>query len=126
MLSDCSIALRLLSNLERNMKRTNIRTLAFLELLSEQKKLPYKVYESLAFYPGCFSGDLGSNSAIIRVVFTSLSEPILLKIHGGEAIYKQTWRVEAGEGREEDRTSSTASHIWATQNILSHQLSTQI
>ena len=46
------------------------------------------------FVAGCFGRNLGSNSAIIRVVFTSLSEPILLKIQGGEAIYKQTRRVD--------------------------------
>ena len=60
---------------------------------------------------GCFGGDLGSNSTIIRVVFTSLSEPILLKIQGGEAIYKQTRRVEPGEWR----TYLTVSHIWGAR-----------
>ena len=60
---------------------------------------------------GCFGGDLGSNSTIIRVVFTSLSEPILLKIQGGEAIYKQTRRVEPGEWR----TYLTESHIWGAR-----------
>ena len=62
------------------------------------------------FFPGCFGGDLGSNIAIIRVVFTSLSEPILLKIQGGEAIYKQTPRVEAGRERSGKRRGLPPLH----------------
>ena len=72
---------------------------------------------------GCFGGDLGSNSTIIRVVFTSLSEPILLKIQGGEAIYKQTRRVEPGEWR----TYLSPYHTFgAPENILAHISSTSI